>query len=73
MFVVQEFSEEAAALYSILQGIKKLLCEQEQRFYGLVDTYCWMSGTQGPLSEDIIEKIVSVQPAEVKLSFLITQ
>eukprot|EP00171_Calliarthron_tuberculosum_P001790 IDg1790t1 len=55
-----------------LQGMTTLLCEQEQRFDVLVDTYCRMSRMQGPLIKGRIEEIVSMQPAEVKRSFLIT-
>lgn len=72
LHAMHAFADESRKVFTSLQGLTTLVSEQHARISGLVDTYCRMSGMQGPLSHEQIDDIVVLQPAEVSGSFIIT-
>lgn len=67
---ISAFAEEARAVFVSLQGLTTLASKQRQRLSGLIDTYCRMSGMQGPLDAQQIADID--EPAESSGRYVLT-
>ena len=72
LHALQAFAGEAKVAFTSLQGLSTIVSQQKARLTRLVDTYCRMSGMQGPLEDDQIGDVIAVQPAEHCGAFVIT-
>ena len=72
LHAMQAFAREAKAAFISMQGLTTIVSEQRARLDQLIDTYCRMSGMQGPLLPEQIDDIVALQPAETSGSFIVT-
>lgn len=65
LHAIQAFASESKIVFTSLQGLTTIVSEQRRRLNGLIDTYCRMSGMEGPISSEQIDEITTQQPAVV--------
>lgn len=73
LHAVAVFSSESKIVFTSLQGLSTLVCEQRNLLKGLIDTYARMSGMEGPLCNDQIQEIVSQEPCVMSGAYILTE
>jgi len=72
LHAVNAFATEADLVFTALQGLTTLISQQQVLLAGLIDTYCQMSGMEGPLDEEQISAMMATEPIERSGSFVVS-